>query len=467
MPETTGRLPFEIDQRTDPGRMTAHAGVPLVVETFRASGAAAAADRALAGRKKKGLGLMPSQMVEALIALVVAGGDCCEDFERLRQDMALATLLDFLPPAPQTFRDFLETFHDPGVQPLWQGPKAVIQGENQRLLALRTVVEQVVAFAHERLGGTSATLDIDATILESHKRAALPTYKGCKGYQPVMVLWAELGQIVADEFRDGNVPAGAANRFIVGRAIAVVRRFVDQVFLRADSALYDHEVLDLLESENVLYAVTAEMSPALAATIARLPETAWQDEEEDGDALRSWAEVVFVPDDGDHGKDRPVRRYVAVRLAKKPGHSFADGSTCRHFAVVSNRWDLGGQALLHWHRAKAGTIERAHDVLTNDLAGEALPSQKFGANAAWLRLNIIAFNTLAAFQRLGLPEELHTARLKRLRFVLFNTVGRVVEHGRETLVRWCSEAARRLAAGARLLVWTPVPPAVARRLWAT
>jgi hypothetical protein len=28
-------------------------------------------------------------------------------------------------------------------------------------------------------------------------------------------------------------------------------------------------------------------------------------------------------------------------------------------------------------------------VLMNELAGAALPSQKFGANAAWLRLNTI------------------------------------------------------------------------------
>ena len=30
-----------------------------------------------------------------------------------------------------------------------------------------------------------------------------------------------------------------------------------------------------------------------------------------------------------------------------------------------------------------------HCVLMNELSGAALPSQKFGANAAWLRLNVI------------------------------------------------------------------------------
>jgi hypothetical protein len=61
----------------------------------------------------------------------------------------------------------------------------------------------------------------------------------------------------------------------------------------------------------------------------------------------------------------------------------------RHFAVVTNRSDPeggNGLDLIRWHCQKAGTIEHTHGVLINELAGAALPSQKFGANAAWLRL---------------------------------------------------------------------------------
>lgn len=46
-----------------------------------------------------------------------------------------------------------------------------------------------------------------ATIIESHKRSALPHYQGGRGYQPMLAVWAEANLVVADEFRDGNVPA--------------------------------------------------------------------------------------------------------------------------------------------------------------------------------------------------------------------------------------------------------------------
>ena len=52
-----------------------------------------------------------------------------------------------------------------------------------------------------------ATIDQDATIVESHKRAAFDHYQGGRGYQPMIALWAEADLGVADQFRGGNVPA--------------------------------------------------------------------------------------------------------------------------------------------------------------------------------------------------------------------------------------------------------------------
>ena len=96
-------------------------------------------------------------------------------------------------------------------------------------------------------------------------------------------------------------------------------------------------------------------------------------------------------------------------------------------------------------------------MLTNELAAEALPSQRFGANAAWFRLHVLLSNLLSAFKRIALPPELRDARPKRLRFVLLNGIGRVVRHARETVLRLVGEARRRLADAARLALATGPP----------
>ena len=81
----------------------------------------------------------------------------------------------------------------------------------------------------------TATLDIDATVIHSSKRSAKRAYDGERGYQPVLVLWAEQDVIVADEFRDGNVPAGIGNRRVIEKAVAALPGKFDEIYVRGDS----------------------------------------------------------------------------------------------------------------------------------------------------------------------------------------------------------------------------------------
>lgn len=447
------RLAFELDQRPVDGSYTAHAGVPLLIEAFRTSGAGAVMDEKVSIKQRK-RGLSPWQMGESLFALWASGGERCEDLDRLRADGALGVLIGHSFPAPQTARDFLDAF-DEALPPLWQGDHgASVPAEGERLQGLDAANRQLVAFLQERAPCKTATIDIDATILASDKRAARATYEGTTGYQPTIALWAEQDLILADEFRDGNVPPQSGNLRVVQRAVAALPEGIGQVRLRSDSAGYTNDLMRWLEDHKHGYAISAKLHPPLAAAIKALPESAWQFEDEDAQVVRSWAEVVYVPNDRDYSDKRgEPARYLATRIAKKQGQLFPDGSQVRHFAIVTNLPDPEGGCgldLMRWHRGKAGTVELAHDVLTNELAAEALPSQKFGANAAWFRLNVMLYNLISAFKRIAMPPDLHRARPKRLRFVLLNTIGKVVRHARETLLRLASEAHRQLADQARL-----------------
>ena len=184
------------------------------------------------------------------------------------------------------------------------------------------------------------------------------------------------------------------------------------------------------------FALSARMSEPLHAALRLVPESAWQPYGDPHPAeIRECADVPFVPGEKTEKKDVPPLRYVAVRIRKKQDGLFDDGSALRHFAVLSNRWELTPARLIEWHREKAGTIELVHDVIKNDLGGGVLPSKYFGANAAWLRLAVIAHNVLQALKRLALPAELLTARPKRLRFLLFHMPGRLVHHARRLILR--------------------------------
>jgi hypothetical protein len=458
------RLPFELDQRAESGFITAHGGVPLLIEAFRVSGAAALLDQRVVIKRRQ-RGLPPAQMVEGLFALWAAGGERCEDLARLREDTALALLLGHGLPAPQTARDFLEAF-DQAAPPLWQGESCQVPGEGPRLPlrgvgspqphieGLSAANRHLIAWLQEHRPQTVATIDIDATILDSHKQSARPTYAGRTGYQPVIALWAEQDVVLADEFRDGNIPPGSGNRRLVAAARAALPAGVERIVVRGEGARYEQRLLHELEGAGDGFAISADMSRGLVAAIRELPPSAWQVESEDNEAVREWAEVALVPSERLTTRHRPPPpRYLVTRITKKQGRLFADGGELKHGAMVTNLPDPEGGSgldLIRWQRGKAGTVEHAHHVLTNELAAEALPSQTFGANAAWFRLNVLLHNLLSAFKRLALPPELHSARPKRLRFVLLNGIGKVVRHARETILRLAGEARRRLADAARL-----------------
>jgi Transposase DDE domain group 1 len=457
-----GRLDFEIDTELEPGLVTARAGIPSLVEAYRLTGTAAVVERTVKLKARK-RGLSSSEMVESFLALWATGGERAEDFDHFRQDKALAELIGHELPAAQTARDFLDRFHEDGL-PLLQEGLASVPSESAPLQGLAAANRELILDLQCRKSVRIATLDIDATVIHSSKRSAKRAYDGERGYQPVLVLWAEQDVIVADEFRDGNVPAGMGNLRVIQKAVSALPGKFDEIRLRGDSALYEHDAMTWMDEHRVRYAISVRMSQQIKDCIEALPEHHWKPAGEEADVIREWAEVNYVPSDGNWSKEHATpRRYLAIRIKPRQGELLGDGTGLKHFAIVTNRNDPDGGSgldLIRWHRQKAGTIEHAHDVLMNELAGWCLPSQRFGANAAWLRMNVLLYNLLSAFKRVGLPEEMHDARPKRLRFLVLNTVGKVIRHARETLLR-CADALSRALADAPRIAFRLLRPTLA------
>ena len=89
---------------------------------------------------------------------------------------------------------------------------------------------------------TQATLDMDATLIETHKRPALYCYKHFKAYQPLNTWWAEQGLIVHSEFRDGTGPAGHEQVRVLEEAARLLPAGVTKLYLRSDTAAYQQDL---------------------------------------------------------------------------------------------------------------------------------------------------------------------------------------------------------------------------------
>jgi hypothetical protein len=377
-------------------------------------------------------------MVEVFVLLSALGGECVDDMARLREDEGLEALLGYRPPAPETARQWLERLHEEALMAKRPAQGSFLPAESAGLEGLWVVNRRVVqAYGEAVKPGKEVTLDVDAHLVETSKANARYCYDGYKAFQPMLVSWAETGLVLRDEFREGNVPASKDIRRVVDEAYEALPAGEWTVRVRSDSAAYEpEEILDHWHGRKWEFAVSADMSPQLRAAIEVLPEGAWHQWKTEGKgAVREWAEVPYVPSRKKEKKDALVYRYVAIRVRPQQEELWPDGTSVRHYAVVTNRWEMDGQALLEWQRGKAGTIEHVNDILTNGLAAGVYPSSKHGANAAWLRLQVLTHNLLQLLKAVALPAEYATARPKRLRFAVFTHIGQVVHHAGKVMMR--------------------------------
>jgi hypothetical protein len=263
-------------------------------------------------------------------------------------------------------------------------------------------------------------------------------------------VWAEADLVLADEFRDGNVPAKQDPLTCAQLAFGALPEGIQQRYFRGDSACHNDELVDWLKhpdrsaepSGRIVFAVSAVLSEPLAKALREVKEADWRtfgDKEHDG-TLRQWAEVDFVPGEKSEHKNSQPLRYVGLRLLKPQGVLFKDGSD-RHFhAVLTNEKEMDGGRLLDWHREKAGTVEHTHDEVKNGLGGGHVPSQRFGVNSAWFKIALLTYNIVSAIKGLCLEGQERTARMKRFRLLLIHVAGRMNRNNCVMGLRLCNNA---------------------------
>lgn len=468
--EGAGLLPFVLKPEIGQDQVTSRGGLPLVIEAFRGYRGDDLV-RDLVKVKKRAGGYDEVEFIESFLLLLAAGGEHMEDFAILGQDGGLCRLLDREFPSPDAARNFLLRFHEERlIEEAKQRAeqveeKSYVPEENRALRGLGQVLAQVAQRIADPRISTCATLDHDATVINSSKEEATWHYKGDTGYQPVGMLWVEQDLVIADEFRDGNVPAGKDNLPLIKRGFSSLPAWVDQMMFRADTACYEETVLKWLAnpqrkegpSGKIEFTISADMTTALRELCEKvlepdapqdpdLPRWAVLDDKR-ADETAEWAEVEFTP--GNWPKDAMPLRYLVLRFKRRQGQLFSTGERVKYLSVVTNR-EGNGADLIRWHWKKAGTIEHLHDETKNALGAGVLPCAEFGANAAWYRLTLLIYNVLTAIKRQTLPSNEQRSKAKRLRFLVFDIAARLTMHAnslfahmKQTVLQRCAYARAR------------------------
>jgi len=423
-------------------------------------------------------------VITSLVLLNLAGGDAVDDLRILEKDEGFCRVLRRAEtygmrrrerralerrwrkerhrtvPSPSAVFRYLAGFHDETEEKKRQAHKAFIPAPSEALEGLGKVSGELLGFVQSRSPQAEATLDMDACLVETEKQEALYSYKKDKNYQPLTTYWAEQDLIVHSEFRDGNVGAGHEQLRVLKEALGHMPTGVKKGFLRSDTAGYQRELLKYCaeDKENpfgvIEFAVGVDVTPEFKKAVAQVEEEDWHplEREVGGHKIptdQQWAEVCFVPNWIGHSKKSADYRFIAIREPLQqvplpgmdeqlslpfPTMEIAGKGWHKVTGVVTNR-DLAGEDLIWWYRQRCGKSEQAHGVMKGDLAAGKLPSGRFGVNAAWWAIAVLAFNLNSAMKRLVLGREWVSKRLKAVRFAFISLPGRVVRRARTLIIR--------------------------------
>ncbi|MBM3157997.1 MAG: IS1380 family transposase [Chloroflexi bacterium] len=476
-----GVLPFRYENESTASGMTALAGLPAYLELAVVSGLTDSIRRHLRVCSGQQQGWTDCQIAMSLVLLNVAGGDCVDDLRILEKDDGFTRVLRRVEmlglrrkerreqerrwrkerkravPSPSAVFRYLAAFDNPAEEVKRVDRRAFIPAPNEHLQALGLVNGDFLRFAQQKSPQREATLDQDTSLVQTYKQEALYGYLGDKTYHPMTTYWAEQDMVAHSEFRDGNVPANYQNLRALKETLAVLPEGVMRVYFRGDTAANQKDLLQYCaEGRNerfgvIKFAVGVDVTAEFKRAVAEVAEEEWRplEREVDGKMVKTeqeWAEVCFVPNWTAHRKEGPTYRYIAIRelleQAELPGleaqlpfpsMSFGE-KRYKVFGMVSNR-DIPGDKLVWWHRGRCGKGEEIHKVMKEDLAGGHLPSGRFGANAAWWGIMVLAFNLNSLMKRIALPEGWAPKRLKAIRFGFINLAGRVVSRARQLVIR--------------------------------
>jgi Transposase DDE domain group 1 len=400
-------LPFKLAASDE--SLTAHGGLALFGEYLRAMSICGLINLELPG-PGSAAGYDPSAHILPLILMLAGGGRTLEDLRVLRHDEGLRLLLRLNEmPSSDATGDWLRRM----------GAK-----ESGGLAGLQRVNRCVFRRLLRNDERTDYTLDIDATQIVAEKREARYTYKGEKGYMPMVGHIAETGLVIGHEFREGNAAPAAGNLEFLQVCEGAMPKGKRIGAVRADSAAYQAAIFDWCEKTGKVFAIGADQDVAVKTAIAAIPESNWT-RFRDGEI----AETVHCMN-----KTKKAFRLVVMRRAREQD-LFGDHAPYRYHAIASNRSDEDAQATMEWYSRRGDDSENRIKDLKIGFGMEYMPCGSFRANAAFFSIGALTYNLYLGFRSHALGSGWEHSQVQTVRWRLFQTAGKIVRHGRQVFLK--------------------------------
>jgi len=398
-------LPFKIEMTRD--LITPHAGLALLGEFTVGLGLLQSVDRYLP-TPGSGAGYHPSEYLFPLILMLNGGGRSLEDTRQIRADQGLREILPLEKiPSSDAFGDWLRNM-----------------GVNGGLSGLEKVNRRMLKRAMKYDGITGYSLDIDATGIEAEKQLAKMTYKGFKGYMPIVGHLAENGLVVGDEFREGNVAPATRNLAFIKYCVGQLPKGKRITALRSDSAAYQAEIINYCEGHGIQFSIGADLDTSVLTAIGAIPDDEWKPYKNG-----YIAETIHCMEKTDE-----AFRLIVIRRPYQSTLFAHEAAGLKYTAIATNRTESAEDAVA-WYNQRGECSENRIKALKIGFGMERMPCGQLTANAVFFRIGTLAYNLFRLFTLTTLSPSWHRHQVETVRWRLYQIAGKIVFHGGQVFLK--------------------------------
>jgi hypothetical protein len=404
-------------------RLTSHSGEIVFGEYLKAIRLDRLCDRYLP-QPKSNRGFSPFSFMQPLLLMLHGGGHSLDDLCMIQDDMAMREVLSIkhVPTADAT-----------GKWMKRHGLMGVYGMESINKVLLKRYLKRV---------DEPLILDIDASVIESHKSIAAYTYKKFPGFTP-MIGHINGGYVIHSEFRSGNIAPADHNLSFVQRCQAQLPQSKRITYLRADAASYQASLFDYCQANDITYTIGAPLDSAVLHNINEIEmwEPLCNYEGKTHHVKEEVAEFIHTMQHTKHAfrlivtkkTTTPMLPELEGLLSQEELLSYASE---RYHVIATNMDDetMSLQDIVRFYRQRGETSENRIKELKNGFNLKYLPTSHFMANALYFSIGVLSYNLFMLFKETFTQSwKKHT--IQTLRYKLYNIAGKVITHARKTILK--------------------------------
>jgi hypothetical protein len=352
-----------------------------------------------------------SDYVLALSEMIIDGATCLEDIRLFENDEA--------------YKELAEVRHYPSSDAIgdWLRRHGGTDGEERLWTVISSLIQTLT-------GGSGLVLDIDSTLIEADKGDAQPTYKGFRGYHPLVGGCTDLGLFVGSRFEPGNAVTQEHLVSFIGQCLKNLPGTFSTI--RIDSIGFNQFVINDCFDNGRRFTITADHDSAVMQAVADIPKNAWkQGQNIDG----TKADYQFAETNHALIHSREAFRLVIKRSHRRYQSDLFEGEN--HYWIIATnipQEEKDAQAIIHFHEQR-GLFEKMIGELKHHYGLDHLPCGQFSANSLYFTIGMLAFTLVQLLKRHYFGDEWKNRSVKSLRYYWLNLPSRIVSHARYTIVK--------------------------------